>query len=106
MTRVRRHFTAMQKAEVVRRHVAGKEAVSTLAEEPGVQPTLIHQWVQQLLAPERRERGQDRSRDRACNSVALPSTRSPRSGIGTHAKNLRRHEAATTSGRMLSTNTR
>jgi transposase len=50
MTRVRRHFTAEQKAEVVRRHVAGKEAVSTLAEELNVQPTLIHQWVQQLLA--------------------------------------------------------
>lgn len=50
MTRVRRHFTAEQKAEVVRRHVAGKEAVSTLAEELGVQPTQIHQWVQQLLA--------------------------------------------------------
>lgn len=43
MTRVRRHFTAEQKAEVVRWHVAGKEAVSTLAEELNVQPTLIHQ---------------------------------------------------------------
>jgi transposase-like protein len=50
MTRVRRHFTADQKAQVVRRHLAGKEAVSTLAEELGVQPTQIHQWVQQLLA--------------------------------------------------------
>ena len=49
MTRVRRHFTADQKAQVVRRHLAGKEAVSTLAEELGVQPTQIHQWVQQLL---------------------------------------------------------
>ncbi len=37
MTRVRRHFTADQKAEVVRRHLAGKEAVSTLAEELGGQ---------------------------------------------------------------------
>lgn len=50
MTRVRRHFTAQQKAEVVRRHVGGKEPVSKLAEEVGVQPTLIHQWVEQLLA--------------------------------------------------------
>jgi transposase-like protein len=50
MTRVRRHFTAQQKAEVVRRHVGGKEPVSKLAEELGVQPTLIHQWVEQLLA--------------------------------------------------------
>jgi transposase-like protein len=50
MTRTRRHFTAQQKAEVVRRHVGGKEPVSKLAEELGVQPTLIHQWVEQLLA--------------------------------------------------------
>ena len=35
--RTRRHFTAEQKAEAVRRHVAGKEAVSGLAEELGLQ---------------------------------------------------------------------
>jgi transposase-like protein len=39
MTRVRRHFTAQQKADVVRRHVAGKGAVSSLAEELGVRAT-------------------------------------------------------------------
>jgi transposase-like protein len=31
MSKTRRHFTAEQKAEIVRRHVAGKEAVSDLA---------------------------------------------------------------------------
>lgn len=46
----RRHFTPQQKAEVVRRHVAGKEPVSKLAEELGVQPSQIHGWLSQVLA--------------------------------------------------------
>jgi transposase-like protein len=46
----RRHFTPQQKAEIVRRHVAGKEPVSKLAEELGVQPSQIHGWVNQVLA--------------------------------------------------------
>ena len=48
--RTRRHFTPQQKAEIVRRHVAGKEAVSALAEEFQVQPSQIHGWVHQVLA--------------------------------------------------------
>jgi transposase-like protein len=50
MSRTRRHFSAEQKADVVRRHLAGKEAVSDLAEELGVQPSLIHGWINQVLA--------------------------------------------------------
>jgi transposase-like protein len=49
MSRTRRHFTSEQKAEIVRRHVAGKEAVSDLADEFGVQPSQIHAWVKQVL---------------------------------------------------------
>lgn len=49
MSRTRRHFTAEQKAEVVRRHVGDKVPVSDLAEELGVQPTLIHSWVKHVL---------------------------------------------------------
>ena len=49
-TRTRRHFTAEQKAAVVRRHLGGKEPISKLAEELGVQPSLIHNWVNQVLA--------------------------------------------------------
>jgi transposase-like protein len=45
----RRHFTAEQKADVVRRHVSGKEAVSDLADEFGIQPSQIHAWVKQVL---------------------------------------------------------
>ena len=45
----RRHFSAEQKAAIVRRHLANKEPVSNLANELDVQPTLIHQWVKQVL---------------------------------------------------------
>lgn len=45
----RRHFSAPQKAEVVRRHLVGKVPVSDLADELGVQPSQIHQWVKQVL---------------------------------------------------------
>lgn len=49
MSKSRRHFSPEQKAEIVRRHVAGKEAVSDLADEFHVQPTQIHGWVKQVL---------------------------------------------------------
>ncbi len=49
MTRSRRHFTAEQKAEVVRRHLADKVPVSNLADEFQVQPTLVHLWVKHVL---------------------------------------------------------
>ena len=50
MSKTRRHFTAEQKAEIVRRHLAGKEPVSNLADEFGLQPSLIHNWVKLVLA--------------------------------------------------------
>jgi transposase-like protein len=50
MSKTRRYFTAEQKAEIVRRHLAGKESVSDLADEFGLQPSLIHGWVNQVLA--------------------------------------------------------
>ena len=50
MSRTRRRFTPQQKAQIVRRHLAGKEAVSALAEEFGLQPSQIHTWVNLLLA--------------------------------------------------------
>jgi transposase-like protein len=45
----RRHFTPQQKAEVVRRHLSGKEAISALADELKIQPSQIHGWVKQVL---------------------------------------------------------
>ncbi len=50
MSRTRRNFTAEQKAQIVRRHLSGKEPVSALADEFGLQPTQIHTWVNQVLA--------------------------------------------------------
>jgi|SRR5579872_4285219 len=55
----RRHFSADQKAQVVRRHVGGKEPISKLAEELQVQPSLIHTWVNQVL--EQAQRAFERS---------------------------------------------
>ena len=49
MSKPRRHFDAPQKAEIVRRHLAGKEPVSNLADEFHLQPTQIHTWVKQVL---------------------------------------------------------
>lgn len=45
----RRHFTAEQKASIVRRHVSSKEPISNLADELKVQPSLIHLWIKQVL---------------------------------------------------------
>src|SRR5271156_6606939 len=49
MSKPRRHFSAPQKAEIVRRHLSGKEPVSDLADEFHLQPTQIHAWVKQVL---------------------------------------------------------
>ncbi len=59
MSNARRHFTAEQKAAIVRRHLSGKEPVSKLADEFGVQPSQIHLWVKQVL--EAAERAFERS---------------------------------------------
>ena len=62
----RRHFSPEQKAEIVRRHLSGKEAVSALAEEFGLQPSQIHAWVNLVLAQAERafEKSQRNGRQR------------------------------------------
>ncbi len=45
----RRRFDAEKKAQIVRRHLADKVAVSDLADEFGVQPSQIHTWIKQVL---------------------------------------------------------
>jgi transposase len=45
----RRIFNPQQKAQIVRRHLVGKEIVSNLATEFQVQPSQIHGWVKLLL---------------------------------------------------------
>jgi transposase-like protein len=63
----RRQFTPEQKAQVVRRHLAGKERVSALAEELGVQPSQIHGWVNLVLAQAEKafEKSQQNGRERS-----------------------------------------
>jgi transposase len=62
MSQTRRHFSAEQKAQIVRRHLSGKEPVSKLAEEFGLQPSQIHLWVNQVL--DQAERAFDRAAGR------------------------------------------
>ena len=49
MSNVRKQLSAEQRAQIVRRYVADKVPVSDLADEFGVQPSQIHQWVRQVL---------------------------------------------------------
>lgn len=63
----RRHFTAAQKAEVVRRHLSGKVPVSALAEELKIQPSLIHLWIKHVL--DQAEKAFEKSADRSARRV-------------------------------------
>jgi transposase-like protein len=49
MSNVHKQLSAEQRAQIVRRHLADKVPVSDLADEFGVQPSRIHQWVKQVL---------------------------------------------------------
>lgn len=49
MSKPRRYLTPTEKAAIVRRHLADKVPVSTLAEEQKVQPSQIHGWVKLVL---------------------------------------------------------
>jgi transposase len=65
MRQSRRHFSASQKAQIVRRHLSGKEPISKLADEFGLQPSQIHTWVKQVL-------------DEAERALKCPAGRPPR----------------------------
>jgi len=49
MSKPRRKHSAADKAAIVRRHLADKVPVSTLAEELDIQPSQIHLWIKQVL---------------------------------------------------------
>jgi transposase-like protein len=73
MSRSRRRFTAEVKAQIVRRHLAGKEPVSRLAEEFGVQPSQIHTWVNVVLT--QAEQAFERSAGNGRSEVAAKEQR-------------------------------
>ena len=47
--KTRRHFTAEQKAAVLKRHLMGKEPISDLCDELGIQPSLFYEWQRKLF---------------------------------------------------------
>lgn len=47
--KTRRKYTAEQKAEILARHLKGKESVSDLCDEFGLQPSLFYRWQDQLF---------------------------------------------------------
>jgi transposase-like protein len=48
--RQRRHFTAEQKAEFLRRHLVDKVPVSDICNEAKLQPTVFYDWLRTLMA--------------------------------------------------------
>jgi len=47
--RERRHFTAQQKAALVKRHLLDGVAISDLCDEAQITPTQFYQWQKQLF---------------------------------------------------------
>lgn len=45
----RRTFSSQEKADLVRRHVIGKETVSDICEGSGVTPNQFYRWQQELF---------------------------------------------------------
>lgn len=64
--KIRRKFTAEQKATVLRRHLQDKVLVSDLCDEYKIQPSVFYGWQRQLLeniASALETNGRRRSRD-------------------------------------------
>ena len=73
MSKPRRKYSPAEKAAIVRRHLADKVPVSTLAEELQIQPSQVHLWVKQVLdqadaafhrSPQGKVRREDEAKDR------------------------------------------
>jgi transposase-like protein len=47
--KTRKHFTAEQKAAVVREHLVDRKPVSELCEEQGIRPTVFYRWQKQVF---------------------------------------------------------
>jgi transposase-like protein len=50
MTTKRRSYTATEKADAVRMHLADKKPVSDIAEQLNIHTTVIHGWIRAALA--------------------------------------------------------
>jgi transposase len=69
MRQSRWHFSASQKAQIVRRHISGKKSVSNLADKFSLQTSQIHTWVKHVL--DQAERALERSAGRASRAERL-----------------------------------
>jgi len=49
VTRQRKHFTAEQKAAIVRRHLVDGRSVADICDEYGLQPTVFYRWQKQVF---------------------------------------------------------
>ena len=49
MKRQRKHWTAQEKAAIVREHLIDKAPVSELCDRHGLHPTLFHRWRKELF---------------------------------------------------------
>jgi transposase-like protein len=49
VTKQRKHFTAAQKAAIVRQHLVDRTAVADLCEAHGIRPTLYYRWQKQVF---------------------------------------------------------
>ena len=47
--RKRRRYTPEQKAELLRRHIVGKDPVSEICNEEGLQPSVFYGWLNKLM---------------------------------------------------------
>jgi transposase-like protein len=47
--RRRRRYTPEQKAELLRRHIVGKDPVSEICNEEGLQPSVFYGWLNKLM---------------------------------------------------------
>lgn len=45
----RKHFTAEQKAAIVRQHLVDRKSVADVCEEHGIQPTVFYRWQKQVF---------------------------------------------------------
>jgi transposase len=49
MRKERKHYTAEEKAAILRRHLLDKVPVSDLCEELGLQPTVFYRWQKEFF---------------------------------------------------------
>jgi transposase-like protein len=49
VTKQRKHFTAEQKAAIVRQHLVDRQPIADVCEAHGIQPTVFYRWQKQVF---------------------------------------------------------